>query len=174
MDRLDQQHRKIKVYTSKMQQLSKQDFRHVLRTPKEEPVITRETLNDTLAIAKMFPNRQQLLDYYSPRKIDESGQLVQLHSCKNNHESIRIKLRRRQQWREILSTNETVELEKYPQRQANIVDCQVPVEHRSELHKLGCKELKKQLRKHSLKVSGKKKELIQTLKTHIETFHSLN
>ena len=156
-----------------MQQLSEDDLRHLRRIPKEPPVITRETLDDTLEIAKMFENRDELLDYYAPRQIDESGDLTQVQSYKSNKQSIIVKLVRRQQMRQMLANNCIVELEKYPQRQRNSTSCGENCEFTiQQISQQICVELKKELKRHSLKTSGNKKELIQRLKTHYETFHS--
>lgn len=93
---LKQPCRKILIFNDMIDELST-DYLDTLRkqrTRKEHPIIQRDALNGTLDIAKMFPNRNELIQYYTPSSVDESGEIRE-HSYKTNHEKIRVKMERR-------------------------------------------------------------------------------
>ena len=122
-------------------------------------------------VSKVFDNRDELLNYYTPSEIDESGEIKQ-HTYDVNPSKIKVKLQRRLQMKQMLTTNEVVSLTPYSKRKKQQKNCSGKKNFTGEIRTaLKCKELKAELRIHGEKVCGKKSELIQRLKTHYSEFH---
>ena len=168
---LKQTMRKIKIFSPIMKNKTKNDFKQLQRRRKEPPVITRAELEDTLQIARMFDNRDELLNYYTPSVIVESGEIKQ-HTYDVNPSKIKVKLQRRLQMKQMLTTNEVVSLTPCSKRKKQQKNCSGKKNFPGEMRtSLKCIELRAELRIHGEKVCGKKLELIQRLKTHYSEFH---
>ena len=133
-------------------------------------------MNDTLEIAKLMSNSEELINYYTPTTIDESGEIKYLKHVPN-YGQITTKLTRRNQFKSMLRTNELVSLEKYPRNGKERNDeevCDVEKSHSIDKMKqtLKVKDLKIELKNHGLKISGKKTDLQARLIEHYESHHS--
>ena len=172
---LKQSCRKINIFNNNIDDLSSQYLESLRKqkSRKKHPIIPREALNGTLDIAKMFPTKDDLVRYYAPSSVDESGEIKE-YSYETNHEKIRVKMQRRQQMIKMIRENKTIKLAPYKKRTKRQDSCDCHETHTHEaLKKMTCHLLRQELRKHHRNPKGKKLEMIQTLKVHYELFHSI-
>ena len=160
-------HRKIKIFADDVNSIENSALTPLRRTRKDPPAIPRQVLNDTLDIASTFPNREELLYYYTPTVITEDGE-IQQHTYRTNHQRINTKLIRRQQFNSMIQGNPIIALQKYPKKtKSSANSCTESVSWTDEEVKLQkVKELKEELGKHGVKKSGKKAELQERLIQH--------
>lgn len=92
--------------------MKREDLFNLKRGRKEHPAITRETLDDTLAIACTMPNRDDLLRCCTPSRVDESGEVVPV-DYKLKPRQIETELQRRDQLSEAPVTGKRVKLTSY-------------------------------------------------------------
>ena len=127
-----------------------------------------------MEIAKLLPNSEELLNYYAPTTVDDSGEIKYIHHVPN-YSKITTKLTRRNQFKSMLKTNEIVELEKYLRKHKKEddedEDCDVDKKYSTHQIKttLKCTELKAELKNHGLKGTGIKADLQKRLIDHYET-----
>ena len=171
---LKQPVRKLKIFTNKINELSEDELKRLYRAIKPAPSIKKQVLEDTLEIAKLMPNSEELINYFTPTSIDDSGEIKHIQHIPN-YGKITVKLNRRNQFKSMLRTNEIVSLEKYPRKGSEEKDDEeCDVEKAYTIYKikneLKVVDLKKELKNHGKKVGGRKAELIQRLLDHYE-FH---
>lgn len=172
--------RKVKIFSEAMKTFKKEQLQFVHRSRKEAPSIKRDVLNDTLEIARMCTPDEDidLQRYFNPDRIDEeTGELKQVTS--NHHfGKIVTKVRRRQQFSQMLDDGNIVELEKYENECAEEkqdVDCKIePCWTIQDVSKKLVREIKPELTKHKLQTTGKKQILIERLIEHYKTQHNLS
>ena len=165
--------RKIVIFKNDIDDVPESEWNQVRRDRKSHPVIPRETLNDTLEIVKFFPNSQELLQYYTPAEVDESGEIKQVKNT-HNYSKILTKLKRREQFKEMLRTNNRVELEKYErEKKTDAESCSADIG--ITIHQISgslAKDLKQELKKHGVKgIHKKKRELQRIYKEHLKSMH---
>ena len=164
--------RKLKILRDDVKDLDASVWQMLRRDRKACPPIKRVTLNDTLEIVNFFEQKEKLARYYTPLEIDESGEIKQVQ-CNHNYGKIVTKLRRREQMNEMHRTGKHVELEPYERKQgADSEPCQVSIQ--IQIYDVGNstgKELKKELSRHGISGSGKKKDLQTRYKAHLESDH---
>ena len=167
--------RKIKIFAEVMNQCQKEQFNTLHRTRKDPPAIKRDALNDTLEIARMCVNDDNvdLERYFTPAQIDEeTGEIKPVEST-HHFKKIVTKVRRRQQFLQMLETGNAVELEKYEKESKE--PCNVNASWTlAIISTKSVKDLKAELKKHELKVTGRKQEIQLRLIDHYKTCHDLS
>ena len=171
---LKQDVRKLKIFTNKINEFTEEQLKTLHRPIKAAPSIKKRVLQDTLEIAKMMSNCVDLVDYFTPTTIDETGEVKYIHHVPK-YGKITTKLNRRNQFKSMLRTKEVIQLEKYPRKnvvEEKVEDCDIEKLHSiSDIRNiLTTKELKIELKNHGQKVSGRKTELQLRLINHYE-FH---
>lgn len=160
-----------------------QDFQHMSRgwfdngvvAVKDPPTIDGNALMDCRAIMRFFPNKEELLEYYTPKKITWAKKKDEVKAANYQDysaENTLIKMKRRVQQIQMIKANKTIELTKY-KRNATVRVCNQSVMKWSlkdlEHKDMSVKDLKVELKAHSVVIPKRKSEMISALRTHYES-----
>ena len=167
--------RKLNIFSEKWKDVTREQLLRLKRGRQEPPVIPKATLDDTHAIANTMLNGEQLLRYYTPARVDESGEIEPVKYTPKPRE-MDVKVKRREQHNHTLESGERVELEKFydDKTDENNSCTEPPSWEPAEVSEKLKEDLKDELRLHELKVGGKKAELVARLLKHYDECHKVN
>ena len=162
--------RKLKIFKKEIHKLKKDKLTKLKISRKPNPSIKKETLRDTLEIAKLLSNAEDLMKYYTPTEIDESGEIKYV-PCTHNYKFITTKIERRLQFQSMLEDGKARELTKYERKSKADESEECDAHLKYTMHDLNNKnlkvcELKEELKNHGKKRTGKKADLLQRLIEH--------
>ena len=140
---------------------------------QEAPLITTDTFDDTLAIANTMTDSDESLRYYTPARVDDSGEIAPVQYTPKQRE-MNVKVERREQHNQMLHSGKRVELEKFQYEKTDDHDSCTndPTWQAEAVSKKTVVDLKKELKVHGLKVGGRKAELVERLLRHYEGCHA--
>ena len=92
---------KMMRISEKRKTVTKSQLKQLKRWRQEASVITKETLDDTLAIANSLADRDELLRYYTPARVDDSGEIAPMQYTPKQME-MNVNVKRREQHNQML------------------------------------------------------------------------
>ena len=92
---------KMMRFSEKLKTVTKSQLKQLKRGRQEASVITKETLDDTLAIANTMADRDELLRYYTPARVDDSGEIALVQYTPKQME-MNVNVKRREQHNQML------------------------------------------------------------------------